>query len=386
MTGREGEPPAAPHLTLKPVTAARGEQNLARLAEAEPGRLGVARLLDQDTPVWDKRVHAYRTIRPGDIAVLLRRFTNVHIFEQALEAYGIRMPPPSGTGFYSRAEVVDLGNLLRWLAEPDDDIALIAVLRSPMFVLADDTLLALRGNGTRRPLLPALGDPPPGLDRTRPRAAPSPPRCCATCAAPSRTASAADPRGDRTRTLRVRGVVGADQRRRAGAREHPQTRQDPARLAAYSMSAVVELPRSAARRSDRPRGARRPGPAARGTDHDGARRKGAGVPGGCSCPKATSAHSRERGDPLAARHGLLLHTRRDDDDRRPQPGFHALIRSRDSASEDQEPPASLLRGGDPCRRLPVHQSGDETTRGWLAPGAGGSEPGAPRRRRMSGQP
>src|SRR5690606_31887591 len=118
----------------------------------------VRRVLDEGRLVWDKRRQEYRPAEPRDVALLLRRFTNVHIFEQALETHGIPYATPSGTGFYSRDEVVDLGNLLRWLAEPDDEVALMAVLRSPLFVLADDTLLALRG-GSSRPFRGALNDP-----------------------------------------------------------------------------------------------------------------------------------------------------------------------------------------------------------------------------------
>ena len=53
--------------------------------------------------------------------------------------------------------MLDCINLLRWLAEPHDDIALTGVLRSPFFALADDTLLTLRERG--RPAV-AIGDPP----------------------------------------------------------------------------------------------------------------------------------------------------------------------------------------------------------------------------------
>ena len=75
---------------------------------------------------------------------------------------------PSGTGVFTRQEVLDCGHLLGWLAEPHDDIALVGVLRSPFFVLADDTLLALRSTG--RPLLRTLADPPAAIsgdERTR---------------------------------------------------------------------------------------------------------------------------------------------------------------------------------------------------------------------------
>ncbi len=165
MSGRETEPPAAPHLTLLPVTRSEDDRTDAtrRRVEADLVAEEIARVLDEGRLIWDKRLRAYRAATPRDVAVLLRRFTNVHLFEQALESRGVPYTTPSGTGFFSRDEVVDLGNLLRWLAEPDDEIALLAVLRSPMFVLADDTLLALRGPSPR-PFILALAEPPAGVD------------------------------------------------------------------------------------------------------------------------------------------------------------------------------------------------------------------------------
>ena len=77
--------------------------------------------------------------------------------QQALDTHGITAATPSGTGFFTRQEVFDCINLLRWLAEPQDELALSGVLRSPFFALGDDTLLALRERGR---LLVALADPP----------------------------------------------------------------------------------------------------------------------------------------------------------------------------------------------------------------------------------
>ena len=117
----------------------------------------IERLLAEGRLVWDRDDREMRPARPGDIAILLRRFRHVHVFQQALDTHGITAATPSGTGFFTRQEVLDCINLLRWLAEPQDDLALSGVLRSPFFALGDDTLLALRERG--RPLA-ALADPP----------------------------------------------------------------------------------------------------------------------------------------------------------------------------------------------------------------------------------
>ena len=167
MKGRPSPPPGeAPHLVLMPVgrTTPNGDRaggDERRRVEADAVASEIAALLRDQRPIYDREVAATRPVTPGDVAVLLRRFSNVHTFEEALEAHDVPYTTPSGTGFFTRQEVLDCGHLLRWLAEPHDDIALVGVLRSPFFVLADDTLLALRSTG--RPLLRTLADPPAAI-------------------------------------------------------------------------------------------------------------------------------------------------------------------------------------------------------------------------------
>ncbi len=171
MTGRPSEPPSGPHVTVIPLTVGPRDAEESRrrhLVEAELVAREIDALLKARRLIWDKRRSEYRPVTAGDVAVLLRRFTNVHLFEQALEAHDVPYATPSGTGFFSRQEVLDLENLLRWLAEPADDVALVAVLRSPFFALADDVLFTLRA--PRRPLLLQLAEPPAALaaaDRER---------------------------------------------------------------------------------------------------------------------------------------------------------------------------------------------------------------------------
>ncbi len=174
MTGRPSPAPrAGPHLTLMPIASRTGDGERSndhdrRRVEADAVAAEIAELLAERRMVWDRDTDEMRPARPGDIAILLRRFSNVHVFQQALEAHGTPATTPSGTGFFTRQEVLDCGHLLRWLAEPQDEIALSGVLRSPFFALADDTLLALRERG--RSLAAALADPPPevaGEERAR---------------------------------------------------------------------------------------------------------------------------------------------------------------------------------------------------------------------------
>jgi ATP-dependent helicase/nuclease subunit A len=80
----------------------------------------------------------------GQIAVLFRALTGVGIYESALRRAGIPYLTVQGKGFYQREEVTDLIQLLRFLDNSTDEIALAAVLRSPLCGISDNALFALR--------------------------------------------------------------------------------------------------------------------------------------------------------------------------------------------------------------------------------------------------
>ena len=166
MTGRGDDAPQSPHLVLLPVANQTpagdktGDDDRRRV-EADAVAAEVARLLRRPAIVWDRDEGGHRPARASDVAVLLRRLTNVHLFEQALESHDVSCRTVAGAGFFTRQEVLDLTNLLGWLAESDDTIALAGALRSPLFTIDDQSLLALRSHGPN--LLRALGDPPESL-------------------------------------------------------------------------------------------------------------------------------------------------------------------------------------------------------------------------------
>lgn len=118
-----------------------------------------------------------------EIALLFRTLADVGLYERALRRRRIPYLVAGGRGLYQRPEVTDLFSLLRFLADPEDDLSLAAVLRSPLFGLSDDALclLALRAGSPGRKeagrgwLWPALraaeGVLPPGSDLTLARRA-----------------------------------------------------------------------------------------------------------------------------------------------------------------------------------------------------------------------
>jgi ATP-dependent helicase/nuclease subunit A len=79
-----------------------------------------------------------------DIALLFRAMTNVSTYEATFRRFNIPFQTVQGKGFYEREEITDLIQLLRFLDNKTDEIALAAVLRSPLGGISDNALLALR--------------------------------------------------------------------------------------------------------------------------------------------------------------------------------------------------------------------------------------------------
>jgi ATP-dependent exoDNAse (exonuclease V) beta subunit len=98
--------------------------------------IGSAQVIDPGT--GDPRAAAL-----GDIAILLRAFTDVAIYERALVAAGIDCYTVKGRGFYGCPEVIDLIELLAALNDPRDSLALAAALRSPFFAISDNSLFEM---------------------------------------------------------------------------------------------------------------------------------------------------------------------------------------------------------------------------------------------------
>jgi ATP-dependent helicase/nuclease subunit A len=79
-----------------------------------------------------------------DFAILLRKLTEAHEFMDVLRRAGIPFVVEGDKFFYQQPEVLDLFNLLRAAADPLDEIALVAVLRSPLGGLTDAEIYRLR--------------------------------------------------------------------------------------------------------------------------------------------------------------------------------------------------------------------------------------------------
>ncbi len=77
------------------------------------------------------------------IAVLLNRRTKLKVYEEALRRESIDFIVVRGRGFYQRQEVMDLGNLLGFLADRSNSLYLAGFLRSPAGHVSDEGIYLL---------------------------------------------------------------------------------------------------------------------------------------------------------------------------------------------------------------------------------------------------
>jgi ATP-dependent helicase/nuclease subunit A len=125
------------YLDATPRFAGNGEREAHALASR------LTSLLDDPPEIYDEDEECLRPAKPEDITILLRARTRLKEHERALDAYEIPYTVVSGTGFWDTPEITSLVNLLTFLENPDDDIALYGVLRSPLFGFTDETLARL---------------------------------------------------------------------------------------------------------------------------------------------------------------------------------------------------------------------------------------------------
>ncbi|HHT68219.1 MAG TPA: UvrD-helicase domain-containing protein [Firmicutes bacterium] len=106
--------------------------NEARAAEAQQIALKIRDLVDQGGYRYEQ------------ISILFRAMTNVHIYERALKEAGVPYVNLGGRGFYTKQEIQDVLHYFRWLEDPEDEVAKLAVLRSPFYLISDEGLYWIR--------------------------------------------------------------------------------------------------------------------------------------------------------------------------------------------------------------------------------------------------
>jgi ATP-dependent helicase/nuclease subunit A len=113
--------------------------------EAEVLAQEIRKFVDSGTPVHARKGDSWegRAADFGDCAVLIQSRTRLKEYEAALLSQGVRFRVIGGIGFYEEDEVQAILNLLFYLWNQDDRLALAAALKSLLFGMADRDLYAL---------------------------------------------------------------------------------------------------------------------------------------------------------------------------------------------------------------------------------------------------
>ena len=103
----------------------------------------IGKMLESGTLV--RQGDSLRPVTPEDIVILLRSpGTMASAFRSALEAEGIRCALDGGSNLMAAEEISSLAALLQTVANPRQDIPLLAVLASPIFGFTADELAGIR--------------------------------------------------------------------------------------------------------------------------------------------------------------------------------------------------------------------------------------------------
>lgn len=160
---------------LLPMRSGDDVGEIIRLSIAGGGNSAETRLLEaaslarlikervEDGSTVAERDGSIRPAKYRDIALLLRKFGNLSVFENAFRHAAVPYQVVKGKGFYKAQEVMDITSLISFIDNQSDTLSLISALRSPLAGLSDVTLYSLcrDENGEKRdPAGIILGDIP----------------------------------------------------------------------------------------------------------------------------------------------------------------------------------------------------------------------------------
>ena len=86
------------------------------------------------------------SIQPHHVALIFRTLTQAPVYLEALRRYGVPYRTEGEKHFYRRQEIIDGVNVLRVVVNPNDQLALAGVLRSPLGGIDDSELERLARN------------------------------------------------------------------------------------------------------------------------------------------------------------------------------------------------------------------------------------------------
>ncbi len=138
---RDTAPHEGPHIRLYTVASEKGVGlDARRRSEAKKIASLVREMLESGMKVHDVDSGELRPVGPGDITVLARAWKSLDVIDAALSSAGVKAVHMGGGNLLETRQATDAMMLLRFLADQTDDLALVAVLRSPFFAVSDRTL------------------------------------------------------------------------------------------------------------------------------------------------------------------------------------------------------------------------------------------------------
>ncbi|HEY9790256.1 MAG TPA: 3'-5' exonuclease, partial [Candidatus Obscuribacterales bacterium] len=123
--------------------ADKRDSERARAIEARAIAAWILEKITAQVPIYSTKSGEDRSVEFGDFAILVQQNGDFALLESALADANIPYVTFAGGGFLGRQEILDIENMLRWLADPLEDHALLGVLRSPFFSINDGVLYKL---------------------------------------------------------------------------------------------------------------------------------------------------------------------------------------------------------------------------------------------------
>jgi len=158
---RDEAAPAGPAVALlgsEPIADKASAAELRQAETADIAALVSAALRGRDAWSVDDGEGGWRRAEPNDVCILLPARTSLPALEQALDAVEIPYRAETSSLVYATREVRELMLALRAVADPTDELATVAALRSFVYGCGDDDLahwrLGLRGRFNLRSTIP----------------------------------------------------------------------------------------------------------------------------------------------------------------------------------------------------------------------------------------
>jgi ATP-dependent helicase/nuclease subunit A len=115
-----------------------GSVELALLSKKEDGNIQAEFIANRLSDFFSETEYI-----PGEVAIILRARTHLSEIEKQLRDHDIPFHTFGGRGFFQGQEIYDAFHLLKFLVNPNDNFALVGLLRSPFASVSDEGLFFL---------------------------------------------------------------------------------------------------------------------------------------------------------------------------------------------------------------------------------------------------